>query len=102
MALDILKLTSSILYIIAAMIMVIIIFSVAISIKDFIPNIIAGIYIHKKKLFKEGDNIKIDNIEGKVQQITLTEIMLITKKGDQVHIPNSILAKKKITKKKRD
>lgn len=96
MALDVLNLTSSIIYIVSIMIVLIIVISVAISIKDFIPNIIAGIYINKKKMFKEGKNIKIDNIEGKIEEIRLTEIKLLTKSGDIVFIPNSLLTKKEV------
>jgi small-conductance mechanosensitive channel len=100
MALDVLNLTSSIVYIVSIMIVAIIVISVAISIKDFIPNMIAGVYINKKKMFKEGKKIKIDNIEGKIEEIRLTEIKLLTKDGDTVYIPNSLLTKKEVIVKK--
>ncbi|MBT4540698.1 mechanosensitive ion channel [Candidatus Woesearchaeota archaeon] len=100
MALDVLNLTSSIIYIVSIMIIAIIVISIAISIKDFIPNMIAGLYIHKKNMFKEGKKIKIDGLEGTIEQINLTEIKLITKKGDIVFIPNSLLTKKEVVVKK--
>jgi len=99
MALDVLNLTSFILYIISIMIMLIIVISIVISIKDFIPNIISGLYIHKKSPFKEGDVISIDGVEGEVKQINITEIKLQTKKGDTIFIPNSLLTKREVIKK---
>ncbi|MBI4453807.1 mechanosensitive ion channel [Candidatus Woesearchaeota archaeon] len=99
-ALDVLNLTSIIVYIISIILIAIIVFSIFVSIKDFFPNIIMGIYIHRTSPFKEGDHIKIDNIEGTVAQINLTEIKLETKSGDIIYIPNSLLMKKEIVKKR--
>jgi small conductance mechanosensitive channel len=70
-----------------------------ISIKDFIPNLIAGFYIKQKSLIKENNKIKIDNIEGVIKEITLTETRIITKQKDLILIPNSLLIKSKIIKK---
>ncbi|MFH1439965.1 MAG: mechanosensitive ion channel domain-containing protein [Candidatus Woesearchaeota archaeon] len=94
MALDVLNLTSSIAYIISLIILMIITISVFVSIKDFFPNIISGIYLLKKNQFKEGDIIKVDTIEGKIIQINLTDIKIETKKGDIIFIPCSLFTKK--------
>lgn len=79
-------------------VIIIIIISIFLSIKDFIPNIIAGIYITQKAFVSKGDVIKIDNIEGKIIDLQLNTIKLETKKGDMLFIPNSILLKSKLTK----
>ena len=101
MALDVLKLTSFTLQIISGLIIVMIVVSIFISIKDFFPNIIAGFYLHKKKMFKEGDIVKIDKVTGKIEQINLTEIRIVTKSGDTIYIPSSLFTKKEFVKKVR-
>ncbi|MBT4824968.1 mechanosensitive ion channel [Candidatus Woesearchaeota archaeon] len=101
MALDVLKLTSFTLQIISGLIIVMIVVSIFISIKDFFPNIIAGFYLHKKKMFKEGDIVKIDKITGKVEQINLTETRIVTKSGDTIYVPSSLFTKKEFVKKVR-
>lgn len=79
-------------------VIIIIIISIFLSIKDFIPNIIAGIYITQKKFVSKGDVIKIDKIEGKIIDVQLNTTKLETKKGDILFIPNSNLLKSKIIK----
>jgi len=101
MALDVLKLTLFTLQIISGLIIVMIVVSIFISIKDFFPNIIAGFYLHKKKMFKEGDIVKIDKITGKVEQINLTETRIVTKSGDTIYVPSSLFTKKEFVKKVR-
>lgn len=47
--------------------------------KDIVSNIIAGYYL--KKDLKKGDSVVLDNISGKVEKITDTNIYLKTDKG---------------------
>ena len=70
------------------------------SVRDFLPNFFAGMFAVKNKLVKKGDNIKIDGVEGKVDNIGITSIRIKTKKGDVVIIPNSHLVKSDLIKKK--
>ncbi|HLC56428.1 MAG TPA: mechanosensitive ion channel domain-containing protein [Candidatus Nanoarchaeia archaeon] len=72
------------------------------ALKDSLQNISAGSSIIKKGLIKKGENIKIGNIEGKVESIDLSETKIITKDKETLFIPNSyfknnILLKKKDT-----
>ena len=93
MALNQLGLTSVVLYIIVGGAVLLIIIATLLGIKDFIPNMIAGFFIYKKGLFREGQKIIIKNVEGKVTKINLFETELETKKGDKIYIPNSMLVK---------
>lgn len=97
-ALDILNLTPAILYIISVMIILIIVISVALSIKDFIPNLFAGLFLHKKNFIKEGDYIRVEDVEGQVVHVNLIETRIKTKAGDIIYIPNSTLTKNKVVK----
>lgn len=94
-----LGLQTVILYIILAIFLVILVSFIVLAFKDFIPNITAGFFIHQKNLIKKGDIIKVKDIEGKVISISLVETM-IKVNGDTVYVPNSVLTKNEITKKK--
>ena len=79
-------------------VMLIIIISLFLAIKDFIPNMIAGIYITQKKFVEKGDIIKIDKIKGKIIEVQLNTTKIETKSGDILFVPNSNLIKSKIVK----
>jgi len=76
----------------------ILIISFGLSLRDFFPNGIAGIYIIYNKLIKTGDKIILDEIEGKVFEINLINTHLIMKTGNVLIIPNSYLVKNKLIK----
>jgi len=80
--------------------LIVIIISILLAIKDFIPNAISGFMIYQKGIIKEGDKIKIGDLEGKVKKISILETEIETKKGDTIHIPNSNITKKEVIVKK--
>ncbi|MFC1801656.1 mechanosensitive ion channel domain-containing protein [Nanoarchaeota archaeon] len=93
MALNQLGLTTIILYIILGGAILLILVSIILGVKDFIPNMIAGFFVHKKGLFKEGNKIKVKGVEGKIKKISLIETEVETAKKDLILIPNSLLVK---------
>lgn len=97
-ALNQIGLTTTILHMISAAVLIVIVLSIILAIKDFIPNFLAGIHISRKEMVKKGDRIKVRGTEGKVMQVELTEIKLKTPKGDTIFIPNSILVKEEFVK----
>ena len=100
MGLSQLGLTTIILYIVVGGIIVLIIVSTLLAIKDYIPNMIAGFFIFRKSKFKEGQKIKINGTEGRVKKIGLVETEILTSKKDKIFIPNSLLVKSKVIVKK--
>jgi len=66
-------------------------------VKDYIPNFLAGEYIKNNGIVKEGDSIKVDGCEGKVEEIGVLHT-LIKKGKDNFIVPNSLILNK-ITKK---
>jgi small-conductance mechanosensitive channel len=68
--------------------------------KDFIPNLVAGLFMLKKTEIEKGKRIKAGNVEGTVVEIGLIETKIKTKKGDEIYIPNSTLTKEKLVVKK--
>lgn len=66
------------------------------TLKEFIPNFIAGYLIRKKGKLKIGDKIKIKSLEGTVQRISWIETKVKTKNNDIVYVPNFNLIKSNI------
>ena len=98
MALSQLGLTTTVLNMISAAIIIIIIISIFLGIRDFIPNLIAGIFIHRKGFVNEGDKIRVKDIEGRIVYINLLETRIKTKKGDVIYLPNTFLMRNQVVK----
>lgn len=101
MALNQLGLTTKVLELISIAIFIIIVLSILLGIREFIPNIISGIFIHQKRFLREGDKVKIGEVEGKIVKISLTETWIRTKRDDMIYMPNSLLTKKEVIKLKK-
>ncbi len=95
MALSQLGITTTVLTVIAIGVVVIIVLTFILGVKDFIPNMIAGIMINKNKLFKEGDVIDVAGVKGKVIHLKLIETE-IKSKNDSIFIPNSTILKNRL------
>ncbi len=100
MALNQLGLTTIILYIVLGGVIILIIVSTLLAIKDYIPNMIAGFFIFRRGMFKEGNKVKVDGTEGRVKKIGLIETEILTSKKDKIFIPNSLMVKSKVVVKK--
>lgn len=101
MALNSLEITTAILNMISAAIIIIIVVSFVLAVKDFFPNLIAGIIIKSNKTFNEGDEIQIKEVRGKIIEIGLLETRIITRFKEEVIIPNAIFNKRRIIIRKR-
>ncbi len=99
-ALNQLGLTTTILHMVAGAVLIVIVLTIVLGVKDFIPNFLAGMHIQKKKKIKKGDVVSIRGTEGKIIGMDLTEIKLKTRKGDIIFFPNSLVIKEKVVKKK--
>ena len=97
-ALEKVGLSSIIINLLAGGIIALFIIAVILGIKDFIPNIIAGLFIHFKEIIKEGQQVEIDNINGTVEAIGLVETQLKTSSKDTVYVPNSAFIRSKTIK----
>lgn len=79
-------------------VIIIIIISIILAIKDFMPNALAGFVIYRRGFIKKGSYIKVKDTEGKVEYISLVETRVKTKSGDLICIPNSVLVKSEVKK----
>ncbi|MBT5288530.1 mechanosensitive ion channel, partial [archaeon] len=69
--------------------------------KDLIPNLVAGLLIYFKKKIRKNEYISFEQAEGKVTKINLLDTRLKMKDGDVVIVPNTLIQKSKIVKKKK-
>ncbi|CAH1000524.1 Small-conductance mechanosensitive channel [Neolewinella maritima] len=60
--------------------------------QDPILNLFSGILLSVRSLFREGDLIEVNGHLGKVKEVTLRHTTLITLQGQDVMIPNKIVA----------
>jgi len=100
-ALNQLGITTFVLYALAIAAICVLAVSVFLGLRDFIPNFFAGWYIYRKDLIKEGKQVKINGIQGKVAKLSLLDTRIKTKKGDLIYMPNSVVIKSKIVQKKK-
>ncbi|RME54614.1 hypothetical protein D6777_03275 [Candidatus Woesearchaeota archaeon] len=94
-----LGLTTIILEILLVILLVLLVSFIILAFKDFVPNITAGFFVHRKDAFKKGDYIKMNGVEGEIVEIDLIETKIKTKNGDVVFVPNSVLTKNQVIKK---
>ncbi len=99
-ALNQLGLQTAILNIILIIILVSLVIFIILAVKDFIPNLVAGLFLHQKRNIKPGERIEVNNLEGEIVSVTLVETKLRTKSGEIVYIPNSVLTKNVVIKKR--
>jgi small-conductance mechanosensitive channel len=57
--------------------------------KDYIANLINGMYLTFARVVNIGDTVKIEENKGKILDITLTNVHLLNDDDDIVYIPNN-------------
>ncbi|MBW2971170.1 mechanosensitive ion channel [Candidatus Woesearchaeota archaeon] len=78
--------------------LVIVLASILLGFRDFLPNLIAGIYIYRERFLHEGDMVKVGGVEGEIVKLSATELRLKTNSDEIIYIPNSLLTKKEVVK----
>ncbi|MBD3202752.1 mechanosensitive ion channel [Candidatus Woesearchaeota archaeon] len=87
MALNHLGVADVIIYVLLGSLFLLLISFFLLSLRDFLPNVLAGIYIYRKKYLKMGSKIKIGTTKGEIVKINLTNVHLKNKKQDLFVIP---------------
>ena len=75
-----------------------VVFFIFYSLKDFIPNAAAGIFLNRIKPINKGDKIKVGIYSGEVIDMNLMTVILKDATGRIIIIPNSNLTHKEIIK----
>jgi len=104
-ALNQVGLTTTVLNFLAGAIIILVLAAILLGIKDFIPNFVAGLQIHRRGVIKKGDTIRVREIQGVVKQINLLDTQVESAAGDVIFVPNSTFTKHAVhryTRKKRN
>jgi small-conductance mechanosensitive channel len=64
--------------------------------KDYISNLINGMYLTFARVITIGDQVMIDKHKGKIVDITLTNVQLLNEDDDMIFIPNNLVFTKEI------
>jgi len=86
-----LRVPNTALWIIAVIFIAIVIIFIILTFKDWIPNMRAGIKLKKNEAIKVGKYLTVNNIKGKVVSFNILETKIINNKGEEIHIPNSLI-----------
>ena len=66
---------------------------VGFALQDTLGNLFAGLAIQVEKPFRVGHWVQVDGFEGRVQEVTWRATKLLTKQGQFVIVPNSVMSK---------
>jgi small-conductance mechanosensitive channel/CRP-like cAMP-binding protein len=70
---------------------------IGLALQDTLGNFFAGLAIQIEKPFRVGDWVTMGELEGSVSEVTWRATKLVTKAGNFVVVPNSVMAKDPIT-----
>jgi small-conductance mechanosensitive channel len=66
---------------------------IGLALQDTLTNLIAGIVLHSEKSFKIGDFVKVNEVEGRVFEVSWRTTKIVTFDNAVVYIPNSLMVK---------
>ena len=91
--LDILGIPTKILWAVFIVVLIAVVLFIFLAFKDWLPNLVSGIYILRTKKIKKNDIIETRGIRGKVIEINLLETKIETNNNEIISIPNHNLTK---------
>lgn len=94
-------LAAGVFYILMAGVIMVIVLSLFLTLKDFLPNALSGMQLLLSHKLQKGDHLSLLDMSGKVTEFNLLETHIKTKGGDTIAIPNSLLSKNVLVIKKR-
>ncbi len=100
-ALNYIGITTILISIVLGIIVLIVLISTVLSLRDSLPNIFGYYRIVKQNKLSIGDTISIANTNGTIVSLSIYEIQIETKNKNIIFIPNRLLAKEKLTIHKR-
>ncbi len=98
--LDYFAIRSLALYFIVGAVLILLILTLLVGLKDVIPNFIGWLYLQKQGHIAEGKDVDIKEISGTVEHIGYLETEIRTEKGDVLYVPNSLFLQSKFKVKK--
>ncbi|MFH1276649.1 MAG: mechanosensitive ion channel domain-containing protein [Candidatus Woesearchaeota archaeon] len=93
--LDQLGIKSIVLYLAVGAVLMLIILTSLVGLKDVIPNFVGWLLIQKRGNLKEGHTVDIKEISGVIEKIGFLETEIRTPHKDVLYVPNSLFMKSK-------
>ena len=93
--LDQVGLKSIVLYLIVGAVLMLVILTFLVGLKDIIPNFVGWLYIQRKNNLKIGRKIEVKEIAGRIEKIGYLETEIKTDADDILYVPNSLFMKSK-------
>ncbi|MBP3276050.1 mechanosensitive ion channel domain-containing protein [Kandleria sp.] len=70
--------------------------AIALAFKDTLAELVDGVKIMLSRPFVKGDLIEVDNVTGRIQEISLFYTFLLTVDNKKIVIPNSVMANSRL------
>lgn len=94
--LDQLGIESIVLYLVAGAILMLVILTALVGLKDIIPNFIAWLVLQRRGKIRPGTRVEIREIAGVVEKVGFLETEIKTHNEDILYVPNSLFLKSKL------
>jgi len=94
--LDQLGIESIVLYLIAGALLMLVILTALVGLKDVIPNFIAWLILQRRGRIRHGTRVEIREIAGVVEKVGFLETEIRTHNDDILYVPNSLFLKSKL------
>ena len=91
-----LGITSIVLYLIVGGVLMLVILTLLVGLKDVIPNFVAWALLQRRRFFRVGRRVEVKEISGVIEKIGLLETEIKTDKGDILYVPNTLFLKSKL------
>mgnify|MGYP001564115788 CR=1 FL=1 len=83
------------LYLFAGALLLLVILTFIVGLKDIIPNFVGWLVIQKQGHIKVGRNLAVKEIAGVVERVGFLETEIRTERGDVLYVPNALFLKSK-------
>ncbi len=93
--LDHLGITSIVLYLVLGAVLMLLILTFLVGLKDVIPNFVAWLLLQKKDKIKVGRRVEVKEISGVIEKVGYLETEIKTDGGDILYVPNALFLKSK-------
>jgi len=89
-------LTAIVLSILGVVGIIIVLFSILLSVRDFVPNAVAGLFIRKRLKMFLGKKVQIGNVSGRLEHVGIVNSIL--RNGGEHCVPHFYASRKEITR----
>lgn len=98
--LDHLGIRNIVVYLVLGAVLMLLVLTFIVGLKDVIPNLVAWVILHKDERITVGRRVEVKEISGRVERIGYLETEIITDHDDTLYVPNTLFLKSKFKVKK--